>query len=466
MKFMSIESVFCAARKKGCFFAGIFLALSSFSALADETCMSPYMAKIVGQEDYVYVWTLGAEGVGDEQDKLVTVDVNPESATYGKVVHSLSVGGRNEAHHSGLTDDRHYLWASGLDTSRIFIFDVHSDPAKPRLHKTIDDFVASSGGVVGPHTNYALPGRMMLTGLSNDKDHGGRTALVEYTNAGDYVATHWMPTDQALNGAVKSGNFADGYGYDLRALPRRNVLITSSFTGWNNYMMNLGKLMADAEAMKRFGNTVVVWDLHSRQPKKILDVPGAPLEIRCAWGPHNNYCFTSTALTSKIWLIYEDDAGDWQAQAVADIGNAAEIPLPVDISISADDSLLWVDTWNDGKARLFDISDPFKPVQVQETKIGAQLNMTSQSWDGKRVYFTSSLLANWDKQEAPEGEDLQFFKAYEWDGKTLQHRFSIDFLAENLGLPHQMRFGAWSLYGKSHPGLAATAAPAAKVAAN
>ena len=31
---------------------------------ADETCMSPYMAKIVGQEDYVYIWTLGVEGVG------------------------------------------------------------------------------------------------------------------------------------------------------------------------------------------------------------------------------------------------------------------------------------------------------------------------------------------------------------------------------------------------------------------
>ena len=87
------------------------------TALADETCMSPYMAKIVGQEDFVYVWTLGVEGVGDGQDKLVTVDVNPKSANYGKVVNSLSVGGRNEAHHSGFTDDRHYLWAGGLDTN-------------------------------------------------------------------------------------------------------------------------------------------------------------------------------------------------------------------------------------------------------------------------------------------------------------------------------------------------------------
>jgi len=415
-------------------------------AFADETCMSPYMAKITGQEDFVYVWTLGVEGVGDEQDKLVTVDVNPKSANYGKVVSSLSVGGRNEAHHTGLSDDRRYLWASTLDTSKIFIFDVHTDPAKPTLHKTISDFVAKSGGVVGPHTSYALPGRMMLTGLSNNRDHGGRTALVEYTNAGDYIVTHWMPTDDNLQGAVKSGQFADGYGYDVRALPRKNIMVTSSFTGWNNYMMNLGVLMADAEAMKAFGNTVVVWDLHARQPKRILDVPGAPLELRCAWGETHNYCFTSTALTSKIWLIYEDDKGEWQSKPVGDIGDAAKIPLPVDISIAADDSRLWVNTWNDGMTRLYDISDPHNAKQIYSKKIGEQVNMVSQSWDGKRVYYTSSLLANWDKKE-PAGPDLQYLKVYDFDGKELKETINIDFLAAKLGAPHQMRFGAYALYG-------------------
>ena len=416
---------------------------------ADETCMSPYMAKIVGQEDFVYIWTLGMEGVGDEQDKLVTVDVNPDSPGYGQVVDSVSVGGRNEAHHSGLTDDRRHLWASGLDTSKVFIFDIHTDPAAPRVVKTIDDFVAKSGGVVGPHTSYALPGRMMITGLSNNRDHGGRTGIVEYTNDGDYIATHWIPTDDNLQGAVKSGNFADGYGYDVRVLPRRNVLVTSSFTGWNNYMMNLGQMMGDAEAMKRFGNTVIVWDLHARTPKKILDVPGAPLEIRCAWGSRSNYCFTSTALTSKIWLIHEDAAGEWHAKDVADIGDASKIPLPVDISISADDSLLWVNTWNDGKTRLFDISDPHAPTQILEEQIGEQVNMASQSWDGERVYFTSSLLANWDKTEGEN--DLQYFKLYGWDGEKLTHRFTIDFLEAKLGAPHQMRFGAYALYGKKPP---------------
>jgi len=419
--------------------------LAATPAAADETCLSPYMAKIEGQEDFVYVWTLGMEGVGDEQDKLVTVDVNPKSENYGKVVHVLSVGGRNEAHHSDFTDDRRYLWGATLDTSKIFIFDVHTDPAKPKLVKTIADFVAKSGGVVGPHTTYALPGRMIITGLSNNKDHGGRTALVEYTNDGEYVATYWVPTDDNLQGATKSGKYADGYNYDLRALPRRNAMFTSSFTGWSNYMMDMARLVKDEEAMKRFGNTVVVWDLHTRKPKKVLDVPGSPLEIRCAWGENNNYCFTTTALTSKVWLIYEDEQGEWQAKDVADIGDPAQMPLPVDISISSDDKLLWVDTFTDGSARAFDISDPFHPKQIYQKKIGAQVNMAASSWDGKRVYFTSSLLSRWDKLGA---DNEQFLKGYTWDGKELTEKFAIDFLQEKLGRPHQMRFGAYSLYAQ------------------
>lgn len=432
--------------------SALALATTLFGAIlpvqADETCQSPYMAKIVGQEDFVYVWTLGVEGLGDGQDKLVTIDVNPKSSKYGEVINTLSVGGRNEAHHSGFSDDRHYLWAGGLDTNKLFIFDVHSDPAKPKLHKVVTDFVEKSGGVVGPHTTYALPGRIMITGLSNNKDHGGRTALVEYTNEGEYVATHWMPTDQNLRGAEKTGKYADGYNYDLRVLPRRNIMLTSSFTGWSNYMMDFGKMLQDKEAMKRFGNTVVLWDLHSKKPKKVFDVPGAPLEIRCAWQPNNNWCVTTTALTSKIWLIYEDEQGEWQSKAVADIGDASKVPLPVDISISSDDSRLWVNTFMDGKTRLFDMSNPHQPKQVYEKVIGRQVNMASSSWDSTRIYYTSSLLANWDKKG---GDNDQYFKSYVWDGSKLVEKFAIDFNELKLGRAHQMRFGAYSLYGAVRP---------------
>src|SRR5206468_7483469 len=267
-------------------FAGalaVTLICSLGTTRADETCSSPYLARIEGQEEFVYVWTLGVEGLGDGSDKLVTVDVKPDSPTYGKVVNSSSVDGRNEAHHGGFTDDRRQLWLAGLDTSRVFIFDVHTDPAKPRYVKTIDNFEKTTGGAIGPHGAYALPGRVLIPCLSNSKDKGGRTALVEYGNDGNYIATHWLPTKDDAHGAANA-NFADGYGYDARVLPRKNALLTSSFTGLNNYMRDFGKLTADPEAMKHFGGTMVMWDFHARQPKKVFQVPGAPLEIRWAWG--------------------------------------------------------------------------------------------------------------------------------------------------------------------------------------
>src|SRR2546422_549805 len=108
---------------------GFAVALAG-AALADETCNSPYVTKLIkGQEDYVYVWALGVEGLGDGSDKLVTVDVNPKSKRFGKVLNSVSVGSRGEAHHMGFTDDRRFIWAGGLAEPKIYVFDIGTDPA-------------------------------------------------------------------------------------------------------------------------------------------------------------------------------------------------------------------------------------------------------------------------------------------------------------------------------------------------
>jgi selenium-binding protein 1 len=395
-------------------------------AAADETCQSPYLPKVTGQEDYLYVWTLGMEGLGDGSDKLVTVGVDPARPEYGKVISSVSVGGRHEAHHGGFTDDRRQLWLGGLDDSAIFVFDVASDPARPKLVRTVTDFAAKTGGVVGPHTFYALPGRMLITGLSNAQDLGGRTAITEFANDGGFVRTVWMP-----KGAE--------YGYDARVNPHLNRMLTSSFAGHKNYMRKLGELMGDAEAMKNFGSTMVVWDFHARKPLQTLAVPGAPLEIRWALHPRHEYAFTSSALTGKLWGVFHQADGSFEAVEIGDVGDPAKLPLPVDISLSADDSTLFVDSFMDGMVRVYDVTNPRKARQIHERKIGAQVNMVSQSWDGKRLYFTSSLLANWD---GTGHADEQFLKAFRWDGKTLEPAFALDFVALKLGRPHQMNLGA------------------------
>ncbi len=423
-----------------CISLSIFLNVAA-DLRADETCSSPYLARIEGQEEFVYVWTLGVEGAGDGADKLVTLDVKPGSPNYGKVIHTVSLGGRNEAHHGGFTDDRRQLWLSGLETSKIFIFDVYTQPAEPRLVKTIANFEQATGGAIGPHGVYALPGRVLVPCLSNAPDKSGRTALVEYSNEGDFITTHWLPTKDQPRGVATGVEFADGYGYDARVLPRKNALLTSSFTGWKNYTRDFGDLVKDAAAMKQFGSSMVLWDFHTRQPKKVFHVPGAPLEIRWAWGPTHNYAFTATALTSKLWLAYEDERGEWQTNEVATVGGEGGV-LPVDISLSADDKTLFVDCFGDGKCRVFDVSNPHQPRQIHEQAIGRQLNMVSQSWDGKRLYFSSSLLARWDKG----GDDNeQLVRAYQWDGKTLTPTFALDFTALKLGRPHHMLFGSSQL---------------------
>jgi selenium-binding protein 1 len=399
---------------------------------ADETCNSPYVTKLIkGQEDYIYVWTLGVEGLGDGFDKLVTIDVNPKSKSYGKVLGSVAVGTRGEAHHMGFTDDRRFLWAGGLAEPTIYVFDIATDPAKPALAKTIRD-MADKTGYLGPHTYYALPGRMLVQALSNTKDKGGVTGMAVYNNQGEYVASYPMPTEGG----------GDGYGYDLAVNPKKNVLLTSSFTGYANYMRPLGDLVKDAEAMKKFGNTMVVWDLKAMQPRKVLSVPGAPLEIRWSLNSKDNWAITAAALTSKLWLVKPDAKGEWQAKEVGTIGEPAKIPLPVDISITRDGKGLWVNTFMDGQTRYFDLSNPEAPKQTYAKATGKQINMISQSWDGKRLYITSSLLANWDKGGA---DNEQFLRAFTWNGKELTPTFEVDFTKEQLGRAHHMKLGSKSL---------------------
>jgi selenium-binding protein 1 len=272
--------------------------------------------------------------------------------------------------------------------------------------------------------------------LSNAKDKSGVTGMALYNNKGGFITSYAMPVDGG----------GDGYGYDLAVNPKKNVLLTSSFTGYANYMRPLGELIKDQEAMKKFGNTMVLWDLKAMKPKKIFSVPGAPLEIRWSLNSADNWAVAATALTSKLWLIKQDSKGEWQAKDVAIIGEPAKIPLPVDISITRNGKGLWVNTFMDGKTRYFDLSSPEAPKQTYEKVTGKQVNMISQSWDGKRVYITSSLLANWDKGGA---DNEQFLRGFGWDGKDLKQVFEVDFTKENLGRAHHMKLGSKSLRSAS-----------------
>src|SRR6266404_9925934 len=74
MKTPIITKLHSAAISRSVFAAALTLIFNLGVAWADETCSSPYLARIEGQEEFVYVWTLGGGRIIKKKNKLVTVD--------------------------------------------------------------------------------------------------------------------------------------------------------------------------------------------------------------------------------------------------------------------------------------------------------------------------------------------------------------------------------------------------------
>src|SRR5438270_5188351 len=109
---------------------------------------SPEVARQQPPEKFVYVASL-YEGTGiDRPDFIAVVDVDPESSTYGQIVHRTempNVG--DELHHFGWNAcssachsqlQRDTLIVPGLRSSRIPIIDI-SEHRAPRIRNVIED---------------------------------------------------------------------------------------------------------------------------------------------------------------------------------------------------------------------------------------------------------------------------------------------------------------------------------------
>ncbi len=135
-----------------------------YQAWADETCNSPFSA--VSSKARRTTSTSGpwaCQGLGDGSDKLVTIDVNPGSPKLRQgPSQRCPSAGRGEAHHMGFSDDRRFLWAGGLDDSKIYRLRRRHRPGQAQAGQDASRTCPSKTGCVGPHTFYALPGRVLV----------------------------------------------------------------------------------------------------------------------------------------------------------------------------------------------------------------------------------------------------------------------------------------------------------------
>jgi selenium-binding protein 1 len=347
----------------------VVLALGA-TGVRGETCLSPFVKRLDRPEKYLYVFCVDADA--KDNDFVAVIDVNPDSDTYGTITYTLDLGSKgNETHHWGYTDDRTRIWAGGLLSSRIWLIDVATDPARPRIEKVLDD-VPKVAGLTGPHTYYALPGRMLLSFLGS-ADGSIPTGMAEFTNDGKFIRRIDNP-----EGAP--------YGYDVAVKPDLNRMVTSSFTPMRNYQKPLAKM-----DLNDFGREMVVWDFKERKPLQVGKAGLAPLEVRWSLKPGNNYGFTNCALDNSLWLFRGGSDGTYAFKKVATTG-----AMPADLRQSPDDRYLFVSCFGDNLLQQWDVSDPDAPKLVSTVAPGVQPNMMHVTGDGKRMYVTNSLLSTLD----------------------------------------------------------------------
>lgn len=340
------------------------------SLVKAETCLSPYVKRLDRPEKVLYVFCVDADA--KDNDFIAVIDVDPDSASYGTIASTLDLGSKgNETHHWGYTDDRTKIWAGGLLSSRIWILDVATDPAHPKVEKVLDN-VTKETGLSGPHTYYALPGRMLISFLGAG-DGGLPAGMAEYTNDGKCIRTIENPKEAP-------------YGYDLAIKPSLNRMVTSSFAPKRNYQKPLAQM-----DMKDFGREMVVWDYKNRTPLQVGKTGLAPLEVRWSLKPENNFGFTNCALDNSIWMFRGQGGGSYEFKKVADTG-----ALPADLRQSPDDRYLFVSCFGDNLIQQWDVSDPDRPKLFSTVSPMVQPNMMHNTSDGKRMYVTNSLLSTLD----------------------------------------------------------------------
>ncbi len=431
----------------------------------DRMFASPAEARKSPPEKLAYVVCTYA-GTGTRQpDYLATVDLDPASSTYSKVIHRLpmpNVG--DELHHYGWNAcgschgayARRYLIIPGLVSSRIHVVDT-ADPRNPKLHKVLEpDEVVGRSKLTAPHTVHCLPdGRVMISMLGNDKleGPGGFLLLDDQFN----IAGAWEASRDGMH-----------YNYDYWYQPRHNVMVSSEWAA--PATTRTGFKLEDVKAGK-YGHHLHFWDWTTRKIAKSIDLGEQgliPLEVRFHHDPASAHGFVGAALSSTMWHFHKR-GDDWTADKVIDVPGQEvkgwSFPVPgliTDLVLSLDDRWLYFANWLHGDVRQYDVRDPAHPKLTGQIWLGGLLGkapevngqkltggpqMLQISLDGKRLYVTNSLFSSWDNQFYPDiAKQGSYLVRVDCDttqgGMKRDERFFVDFGKEPGGpvRAHEVRF--------------------------
>ncbi|KAG9446038.1 hypothetical protein H6P81_012166 [Aristolochia fimbriata] len=449
---------------------------------------SPIEAMSGPREKLIYVTCVYNGTSIEKPDYLATIDVDPSSPTYSKVIHRLPVTNiGDELHHSGWNAcsschgdsavSRRYLVLPSLLSGHIYVIDTQANPREPSLHKVVDHAeILQKTGLAYPHTSHCLASGDIMVSCLGDGE-------------GNAEGNGFLLLDSEFNvkGRWEKPGHSPLFGYDFWYQPRHKTMISSSWGAPAAFTKGFD-LQHVTDGL--YGRHLNVYSWPGGELKQTMDLGNTgllPLEIRFLHDPAKDTGYVGCALTSNMVRFFKHSDGSWAHEVAISVQPLKvrnwilpEMPgLITDFLISLDDRFLYFVNWLHGDVRQYNIEDPSKPVLTGQLWVGGLIQkgsdvvavgeegqdiqfdvpkvqgkqlrggpqMIQLSLDGKRLYVTNSLFSTWDRQFYPEivekgSHMLQIDVDTEKGGLAINPDFFVDFGLEPEGpsLAHEMRY--------------------------
>ncbi|KAL7177135.1 hypothetical protein ACSBR2_030467 [Camellia fascicularis] len=384
------------------------------------------------------VVAMGDLGTGTEKPYyLATVDIDPNSQTYSKVIHRLPMPHNgDELHHSGwnacsscygdASASRRYLVLPSLVSGRIYAIDTQKNPRAPTLHKYVEPTdVIQKTGLAYPHTAHCLASGDIMVSCLGDKDgkaEGNGFLLLD--------------SDFNVKGRWDKPGHSPLFGYDFWYQPRHKTMISTSWGAPAAFTKGFN-LQDVSDGL--YGRHLHVYSWPDGELKQTMDLGNTgllPLEIRFLHDPSKDTGFVGCALTSNMVRFFKTPEGSWSHEIAISVKPLKvknwilpEMPgLITDFLISLDDRYLYMVNWLHGDIRQYNIEDPKNPV------------LTGQVWVGGLIQKGSSVVA-----EADDGTTYQVDVPEIKVWKTIERRTTDDpvELRWEAALCYQLTLSQW-----------------------
>ncbi|CAJ0950170.1 unnamed protein product, partial [Mesorhabditis belari] len=357
-----------------------------------------------------------------QPDRLIVIDLNPESAAYQKVSSELifpQIGDelckmnwtRSAANLGEMAKvSRSHLLVPCMASNRIYIVSVEGLILK--LVKVIETKELTVRDLSCPYSVHTLPlsgapihvaclgdrhghgkGDFLLIdrktftireriNKSEFATFGGEFALQTRFNA--IISCEWGHPRQFQSGLLRGDfNESDSPLAELASNDRHSV---STLSAIKTLILPQNPL---------FGNRLNVWQISPGLLKQTIDLD--PKEgslttcIRFLHNPDCNHAFACSALGSTIYHVHMNSlSGEFKADKIIQLPrirvSGSNDPLNdglpamlTDLVISMDDKFLYVAAWLHGMILQYDISDPFKGTLFSKVQLGGILQSPNSS---------------------------------------------------------------------------------------